>query len=220
MVHSVPCCWIAVGLAIASFDATTGRDGPISFRTVAQGSQSGIDAHRELVVRTLGLWDFVWHKHSAGTPRPDIDFRSEMVLGVFAGRQSVAGRSVEIVSVVLDGGSVVVKYRERHSRQPQPEGETRSTPFHMVAIPIQQTAVRFEVTAEGSEVPQNATRTPPLTVLPSSGAQASTVQRPSTPRDGRRSGAQSVWRTLARFSALTNRRYRPTWRSMSAPNTE
>src|SRR5262249_20894661 len=48
---------------------------------------------------------------------------------------------------------------------------------------------------------QNVMRTPPLITRPSRGAHASTVHRPSTPRDGRRSGSQSLCLTLPRFSA-------------------
>ncbi len=53
---------------------------------------------------------------------------------------------------------------------------------------------------------QNATRMPPFQVRPSSGAHASTVQRPSGRRCGSTSGASFVWRTSARFSTLRNRR--------------
>ena len=60
---------------------------------------------------------------------------------------------------------------------------------------------------------QNETRIPPLITRPARGAQASTVQRPSTSRAGRAIGSQRVWRTSVRFSPLTNSRQRPNRRS-------
>ena len=48
---------------------------------------------------------------------------------------------------------------------------------------------------------------------PSSGAQASTVHRPSPARVGRISGSHRVCRTPVRFSPFTNSRNRPNWRS-------
>ena len=50
---------------------------------------------------------------------------------------------------------------------------------------------------------------PPLKTLPSKGAQASTVQRPSAARLDRNKGSQRVCRTPPRFSALRNARSFP-----------
>src|SRR5207245_747837 len=64
---------------------------------------------------------------------------------------------------------------------------------------------------------QNATRMPPLTTRPSSGAHASTVHRPSAAGTGRISRPQRLCLTSPRFSAFTNTRTRPIRRSTSAP---
>ena len=66
---------------------------------------------------------------------------------------------------------------------------------------------------------QKATRTPPLSTRPSSGAQASTVHRPSTLRVGRNSGSQSVCLTLKRFSPFRKRSMLPSFRVTSTPNS-
>ena len=64
---------------------------------------------------------------------------------------------------------------------------------------------------------RTAPATPPLITRPSSGAQASTVQRPSGARAGRRIGSQRCCRTSVRFSRLTNNRSARTRRSSSTP---
>ena len=66
---------------------------------------------------------------------------------------------------------------------------------------------------------QNRSRSPPFTVRPSSGAHASTVQRPSSSRTGRTSGSKRVCRTLPRFSTLTNTRWRPIAQSTRPPTS-
>ncbi len=112
----------------------------ISFRMVAEGPDSRIDAHRELIIRMPGVWDFVWRKHSNSTP-PEIDFRRETVIAIFGGRQSNATPVLRIANISEEDGSIVVRYREVND-QPGPAG-LPTTPFIIVAIPPQRAPVKF-----------------------------------------------------------------------------
>jgi hypothetical protein len=110
---------------------------PIRFRTIDRGDDSLLTVRRELVVRTVGAWDLVWHRHR-GTARPDIDFSREMVIAVFGGGQGQSS-AVEIVEVALEDGETVVRYVE-HREAALPLGRAA---FHLIAIPARRAPVRF-----------------------------------------------------------------------------
>src|SRR5437868_5932864 len=104
------------GLAFVAAGAVTVTSAPVQpdrssipFRVIAQGSDSLIVAHRELVIRLPGAWDFVWRKHANSTP-PEIDFRRDTIIAIFGGSQSTA--ALQIVGVSEEDGSIAVRYRE------------------------------------------------------------------------------------------------------------
>lgn len=113
----------------------------IPFRIVAQGSDSRMDAHRELIIRMPGVWDFVWHKHANSTP-PEIDFRRETVLAIFAGKQTAGPTTLRIAAVVEEDGSIVVRYHEDVQATTQ-ASMSLSSPFVIIAIPPQRPPVKF-----------------------------------------------------------------------------
>jgi hypothetical protein len=136
-----PLACVVVSLsAIAGTPVQPGHSS-IPFRIVAQGSDSRIDAHRELIIRMPGVWDFVWHKHANSAP-PEIDFRRETIIAIFAGSQSAAARSLRIADVSEEDGSIVVRYREVNEPAERLASSTTS-PFVIVAIPPQRPPVKF-----------------------------------------------------------------------------
>jgi hypothetical protein len=114
----------------------------IPFRIVAQGSDSLIKAHRELVIRTPGVWDFVWHKHANSAP-PEIDFRRDTLIAIFGGSQSTAPSALQIAGVTEEDGSVVVRYRVVNDQVRHDVPGSPSSPFVIVAIPPQRAPVKF-----------------------------------------------------------------------------
>jgi len=114
----------------------------IPFRVIAQGPESGIVAHRELIIRVPGVWDFVWHKHANSAP-PEIDFRRETVIAIFGGSQSTAARSLRIADVSEEDGSIVVRYREVNEPAERAVASSTTSPFVIVAIPPQRPPVKF-----------------------------------------------------------------------------
>jgi hypothetical protein len=132
---------VVVGLSTIAA-ASPIKPGPssISFRIVAEGPDSRIDAHRELIIRMPGVWDFVWRKHSNSTP-PEIDFRRETVIAIFGGRRANATPALRIASISEEDGSIVVRYREVTDQTGRAGLPT--TPFIIVAIPPQRAPLKF-----------------------------------------------------------------------------
>jgi hypothetical protein len=117
-----------------------------AFQTIARGVDSHIVTRRELVVRTAGWWQLVWNKHSGSLEFPDVDFSRLMVIAVFGGK-AAAGTSLEIVSVTKEGGSTVVRYRERRSVATTASSDSGAAPFHVIVVPLDRSPVTFVKTA-------------------------------------------------------------------------
>lgn len=119
----------------------------IPFRIIAQGADSRIDAHRELIIRMPGVWDFVWHKHANSAP-PEIDFRRETVIAIFGGRQSTAAPALRIAGVSEEDGSIIVRYLEVNEPAARAGANSTTCPFVIVAIPPQRSPVKFVKVSE------------------------------------------------------------------------
>ena len=112
---------------------------------VAQGASSQIMELRQVVAKTAGAWQALWKEHSAAPmPVSEIDFSQFMIVGVFLGTRPTAGFSVEITTVTVRDGAVVVEYVER---RPDPGGVTAqvlTSPFHIVRVPRAAGIVKFQ----------------------------------------------------------------------------
>ncbi len=115
----------------------------IPLTTVARGTLSSIDQARQVVARTEAELEALWKQHGSGQPTPKIDFRTRMVVGVFAGSRPTAGYGVEIVAVRREGTELVVEYREAKPAPDQMVAQIITAPFHLVSLDRQDGAVRF-----------------------------------------------------------------------------
>jgi hypothetical protein len=115
-----------------------------SIRTIDQGTQSGIDDARTVVVRSADEWSRIWRAHAADKPAPAVDFTKEMVVGVFAGSRPTAGYSVQIVGTREQQDGLVVEYRVGSPPRDMMTAQVITTPYHLVAIPSRAGEVRFE----------------------------------------------------------------------------
>ena len=114
----------------------------VTFRTVARGADSRVDVRREVVARTGGSWQVLWHKHSGADDRPTVDTPREMVLAVFAGRRPAPGHSVHIVGVTREGTDLVVRYRLQVATVATAAGSA-TTPYQIIAVVGDRSPVRF-----------------------------------------------------------------------------
>ena len=115
---------------------------PVTFRTVARGGDSKIDKHYGLVARSGGTWHLIWFKHQGSAEPPEIDFRREMVVAVFAGRRPTSEYALEIVSVTREEGSLTVRYRVQIDAT-KAKPPMAAAPFHIIALPAQRGPVTF-----------------------------------------------------------------------------
>jgi hypothetical protein len=113
--------------------------------TVAQGSRSGIEEHREAIVRTAADWPALWKAHGASGSPPAVDFANDMVVAVFLGTRPTGGFRVEITGAHAEAQSLVVDYVER---RPGPEdivSQALTSPFHIVRLPRHAGPVSFRL---------------------------------------------------------------------------
>jgi len=146
---------IAALIALAALPACrsspAGGDG---FRTVAQGYQTGIVGVEARAARTEADWRKMWDEHtSTQIPRPAaprIDFAKEMVVGVFAGEKPTGGYGIEVVAADFNGTNLVLAVRETNPSEDAIVPMVVTRPYHMIATPITNAAIRLERRAEDS----------------------------------------------------------------------
>lgn len=129
-------------LVLWSFLAQAVVSTAISFTSIAQGSRSGIQDARTVVVRSAGEWQTLWKAHDTEPP-PNIDFSRDIVLGVFLGTRPTAGFSVQITAVTAKGTTAVVEFVESRPRRGVMTAQVLTSPFHLVTVPRQYASFEF-----------------------------------------------------------------------------
>jgi len=132
-----------VSIHAMSQSSTTANAG---LRTVERGSQSNIDAARQVVIRSAAEWTAFWRTHNFDKPAPQVDFDKEMVVGVFMGSRPTGGYSVTITGITERDGSLVVTYGETSPRPGAMTAQVLTFPYHLVAVPKHSGEVKFEKT--------------------------------------------------------------------------
>lgn len=117
---------------------------PATMKTVDKGSMSAIDAQRQVILRTPAEFATFWKSHANDRKMPDVDFTSNMVVGIFVGSRPTGGYGVEIVSAQPEGGTLIVKYKETRPGRGSMTAQVLTAPYHLVAIPKVDGPVRFE----------------------------------------------------------------------------
>ena len=130
---------LVAAIAVAALLQTAG----VPVRVIDQGSQSGIEEARRVVVTTPEQFAGLWREHSTH-PQPAVDFSRESVVGLFLGTRQTAGYAVEIVSVSQGGTGTVVSYRERTPSPGSITAQVLTFPFVIAAVPVLVPPVRFE----------------------------------------------------------------------------
>jgi PrcB C-terminal len=121
--------------------------GTVPVTTIQKGNFSGVRAPLQIVVRTPAEWESLWKRHastqSPPSPAPVIDFRAEMVAGVFLGEKSTGGYEVEITKAELKDGSLVIYYLEKNPGSGGAAIQAITQPFHLVKLPKTDAPVVF-----------------------------------------------------------------------------
>lgn len=130
-------------------------DGPaagsnVSFETVDQGQQSGLEEVCLTTARNETAWRDLWTAHQSRAsdpdPRPEVDFSTRMIVAIFKGQSpdgchgaSIENLTVDNSTLVVHGAFVVVEGAACH--------QAVTYPFHIVETDRYET-VRFDVRNE------------------------------------------------------------------------
>jgi hypothetical protein len=112
--------------------------------TIAQGSMSGIEEPRQVVIRVQAEWAALWKEHGSSDPLPMVDFTKEMVAAVFLGTRPTGGFSVQIPRARLEGNTLVIAYSEEKPSGDAIVTQVLTSPFHIVRLPRHTGATRFD----------------------------------------------------------------------------
>lgn len=116
-------------------------------QTLAQGSASGIEDAREMVITDQSEWESFWSELNANVqPVPDlpeIDFSREMVIAVTLGMRSTTGYSVNITGVDEEEDSITVTYLEMQPPWDAIVGQALTQPYHVIKIQKSDKPVEF-----------------------------------------------------------------------------
>lgn len=129
--------------ALAVIAALSLQAAGLPVRTLDRGSQSGIEAPRQVVVTSADAFAALWREHSM-KPAPPVDFTRESVVAVFLGVRQTAGFSVDIVSVTREATGTVVAYRERAPSSDAVTAQVLTFPYVVAAVEGLTPPVRFE----------------------------------------------------------------------------
>jgi len=135
---------IMLMLVLAAFLQNAASAPTTTMKTVDKGPISGIDTPRQVTVRSAADFATLWKSHAADRKMPDVDFTTNMVVGIFLGGRPTAGFGVEIVSAQPEAGALVVKYKETRPSRDAISAQVITTPFHLVAVPKFEGTVRFK----------------------------------------------------------------------------
>ena len=116
---------------------------PAGVRTIDRGTQSNMDAARQVVVRSEADWTKLWRQHAPDRKPPAVDFGKEIVVAVFAGSKPTSGYEVAIVAMREASGGLVVDYQETQPARDAMTAQVLTSPYHIVAIPKREGEVRF-----------------------------------------------------------------------------
>jgi len=113
-----------------------------------QGNSSGINEPREVVIKDASSWAKFWAEHQSnrGTPipAPVVDFKKQMVVGIFIGDRGSSGFSVEITDIKEVGKETIVSYRETHPSSGRMQLRVMTQPYPLRAIPRTNRPIRFK----------------------------------------------------------------------------
>jgi hypothetical protein len=113
-------------------------------KTLDKGTQSNVDAARQIVVRSNDEWTKLWRLHTPDRKMPAVDFSRDMIVGIFLGSRPTAGFDVQIVDAHEEAGALVVRYRETIPTIRATTAQVLTMPYHLVLVAKRDGDVKFE----------------------------------------------------------------------------
>jgi hypothetical protein len=132
------------GVGCRAQAAGGGAPVPVPIETVARGSISRIVTAEQVVIDSAGDWQAFWARHAPGTTPPPVDFTTEFVVAILAGRRPSAGYRVEVLAIEREPAVITVVYRVGTPPPDALVAQVVTAPFQIVRLPRPVTPVRFE----------------------------------------------------------------------------
>jgi len=142
--------WVGeVGVISSSADSNKEGIISVSFSTVDKGFRSGIKERELVIIKSEKEWGDLWRLHKGAFPPeqyiPRVDFKQEMIVGVFSGEKKTGGYGIEITKIEenRDKGELIVFFLET---QPPPKAmvtQALTQPYHIVKIRRIDLLVKF-----------------------------------------------------------------------------
>lgn len=112
----------------------------VSFSTIDQGTQSGVQEPRSLVIKSAEEWETLLQTHrmphtSAASGAP-IDFNREMVVAVFMGKKSSGGYGIAITRIEAnyENQQLRITVRERNPPPNTLSTQALTQPYHIIKL--------------------------------------------------------------------------------------
>jgi hypothetical protein len=83
----------------------------VAFRVLRGGSDSAIHEAGHAVARTAAEWKALWKRHEGKGDAPAVDFKKEMVVGIFLGKRFM--REAIVTGVRAKGKTLTIRYEDR-----------------------------------------------------------------------------------------------------------
>ncbi|WP_150049620.1 hypothetical protein [Methylomonas rhizoryzae] len=137
---------------------------PLIFRTLDRQRYSGISSAQSVTINDALQWQEFWSTHfddsvdplySLPFPAPEVDFSSQMVIGVFLGTKSCYAVDIENVDLIAER-KIVVSYRENAPAQASLCKDSHYAPGHLIVVERSDLPVEFnKLPAARAALPMN-----------------------------------------------------------------
>jgi len=121
--------------------------GNYSFRTLAQGSMSGVQERTRRVIPDEATWLAFWADHTSGTyPAPDppaVDWEHERAFVALAGDKPNTCWSIAVERIDAQPSNVTVQVRTKAPPSGAMCGDAITQPFHFVTYPVTDAPLRL-----------------------------------------------------------------------------
>lgn len=119
----------------------------VSFESLKQGVNSGKEESFETVIRSPERWQQFWQDLHGNfyqkPPLPRVDWTKNMVIGIGLGSKPSGGYSVEIKTIVIKDGQLVINAVEQQPGQNCGTTMAITQPYHVVTVERSDLPVQF-----------------------------------------------------------------------------
>jgi hypothetical protein len=130
---------IIVILVISSFFIQIPPRRELSYQTIERVSKGSEDATKEVVVYDKKAFEELWNRIHSNRKRipalPDVDFQTQMVIGVFSGTAPTGGYSTKITGVTEKRRILEVQVKELTPGSECIVSQAQTSPYHLISTP-------------------------------------------------------------------------------------